>query len=129
MEGDRRWMYNRVVNHEVTSEYIDGVKNFIQFAFSRPDNLKKRCHDSNEDCIMCPCVVCQNSRVMNESEVGQHLLQKGFRPDYFVWENHGEKKRRTELGDAERDVREDDMHDTNGNGCSSRRCEFRGGNA
>jgi hypothetical protein len=45
----------------------------------------------NKDTIICPCKDCKN--LMAFTDVGtikQHLIMRGFVPNYTVWIHHGE---------------------------------------
>ncbi|XP_010456912.1 PREDICTED: uncharacterized protein LOC104738435 [Camelina sativa] len=80
----RAWMYNLIdpfTNH-ISSDYSAGVEEFIDFACSHAQNSRGR--------FYCPCVVCHNSKSLKAASVSNHLLSRGFMPNYYVWYEHGE---------------------------------------
>ena len=64
-----------------TSEYINGVEEFIKFAF----------RNSVGDRIKCPCKKCGFKRWENETTVRDHLQYNPFPENYVTWSLHGEK--------------------------------------
>lgn len=79
---DRLWMYRRVCDGFVSKEFYDGVVKFVNFAFSQASPLRV---------VRCPCVKCDNRKFQNKEIVMEHLLRKGFTPNYLRWIYHGEK--------------------------------------
>ncbi|XP_074271550.1 uncharacterized protein LOC141595481 [Silene latifolia] len=68
-------------------EYLKRLGEFIIQAVEP----KKR-HGDDEQ-LMCPCSVCKNRKKVNSaSEMREHLILKGFKPNYTVWIWHGEKE-------------------------------------
>ena len=74
---DKRWM--DLPRH--TSEYIQGVNEFIQYAFT---------HSAKENTILCPCKKCVNGCWKEASEIYVHLICDGFLDGYKTWIFHGE---------------------------------------
>ena len=64
-----------------TKKYIDGVKGFLQFAFT---------HSAKGNSILCPCKNCLNCCWLEASDVHEHLVCEGFVNGYRRWEYHGE---------------------------------------
>ena len=64
-----------------TSEYINGVEEFIKFAF----------RSSVGDRIKCPCKKCGFQRWETEATVRDHLQYNPFPENYVTWTLHGEK--------------------------------------
>ncbi|CAH9080764.1 unnamed protein product [Cuscuta epithymum] len=81
MSQDRSWMYKRLARRGVLNEdFKEGVAGFIQSAVNLYPN----------GVIACPCRKCKNKKWMTWDIVKQHLFEKGFVEDYYVWEAHGE---------------------------------------
>ena len=82
----RTWMYNRLLPGQkgYTTEFLKGVKDFIDFACQQPKYL-------NEGVIRCPCKLCKNAKHLTPEEVNVHIIKKGFTPRYWFWTSHGEK--------------------------------------
>jgi hypothetical protein len=66
---------------------------------------------SRTQIVWCPCIVCQNSRCLeNKRNIAIHLCKNGFVPGYEVWTFHGELDTRViaedehdcDVGDADR---------------------------
>ena len=74
---DKSWMEE----DRPTKTYIDGVKGFIQFAFT---------HSAKGNSILCPCKNCVNNYWLEASEVQEHLICEGFVKGYRTWVYHGE---------------------------------------
>ncbi|XP_058185677.1 uncharacterized protein LOC131302904 [Rhododendron vialii] len=74
---DKSWMYQS----RLTSEYLNGVKRFLNFAFQNA---------SIDGKIVCPCVKCGNGRWVTRSKVVDHLVCDGFIKGYTKWIAHGE---------------------------------------
>ena len=75
---NRQWMYG----NRRTSEYIDGVHNFLAVAEANKKN----------GFMCCPCPNYGNTWSYSESKtLHTHLLYKGFMPHYNVWTKHGER--------------------------------------
>ncbi|KAF7139861.1 hypothetical protein RHSIM_Rhsim06G0085100 [Rhododendron simsii] len=74
---DKSWMYQS----RLTSEYLNGVEGFLNFAFQNA---------SIDGKIVCPCVKCGNGRWVMRSEAVDHLVCDGFIKGYTKWIAHGE---------------------------------------
>ena len=73
-----QWMYG----NRCTSEYIEGVHNFLAVAEANKLN----------SFMCCSCPSCGNTRSYSDSKtLHTHLLYKGFMPHYNVWTKHGER--------------------------------------
>ena len=83
-----------------SKEYMDGVKFFLDFAFS--------IRDLEGEQILCPCAKCANSYWRTRDVVYEHLICKGFVMGYRKWIFHGEGLSSTGV-DADMDV--EDPHD------------------
>jgi hypothetical protein len=64
-----------------TQIYIQGVDNFLDFAFSK---------SVIGDKILCPCRKCVNSSWKNRSDIREDLICDGFVKGYRTWMFHGE---------------------------------------
>ena len=74
---NRQWMYG----DRHTSEYIKGVRKFLEVAEANKQN----------GFMCCPCPDCGNTRSYSYKKFPHtHLLYKGFMPHYNVWTKHGE---------------------------------------
>lgn len=84
MRNDREWMYaRRNTNGTINPNFVEGVETFIAFALNQP-----RMSDMTK--IRCPCTKCHNRKFQEVEEVRIHLFRKGFIPDYYEWNRHGE---------------------------------------
>ena len=64
-----------------TSEYIKGVRKFLEVAEANKQN----------GFMCCPCPDCGNTRSYSDNKIlHTHLLYKGFMPHYNFWTVHGE---------------------------------------
>ena len=78
---DRSWMYGG----NDTLEFINGVTEFC-------DSAMKNQSISGMEGFYCPCVDCCNVDVVSTIyELREHILRRGFRPEYHVWVWHGEQ--------------------------------------
>ncbi|VFQ65998.1 unnamed protein product [Cuscuta campestris] len=82
MNNDRSWMNWETYSCRTKPEYINGVKDFLDFAFA---------HASKEGKIRCPCINCDNYNHQNRKTVLFHLLNDGIVRSYNPWDFHGEK--------------------------------------
>ena len=74
---NREWM----CGNRRTSEYIEGVHNFLAVAETNKKNGS----------MCCPCPICGNTKSYSDRNIlHTHLLYKGFMPHYNVWTRHGE---------------------------------------
>lgn len=73
---DRMWMYKRLVPSRttVTSEFIEGVRGFIEFALMQPDFV-------SNGSIRCPCSKFKNSSgFLEPHDIRSHLYKHAFLP-------------------------------------------------
>jgi len=77
---DRKWMFVS----RLSKEYEDGVKEFQRFAVK---------HTKNPNRIICPCLKCCHSRVVNVDELGEHLVCNRIDKSYLCWTKHGENRK------------------------------------
>ncbi|XP_057993073.1 uncharacterized protein LOC131174052 [Hevea brasiliensis] len=84
MGSDRR-MYARLKDGLLTSEFIEGIEQFITFAKQHPEWM-------DGDKLKCPCNHrnCQNRNYADENTIRLHLMKHGFMPYYYKWILHGE---------------------------------------
>ncbi|XP_057999031.1 uncharacterized protein LOC131177881 [Hevea brasiliensis] len=87
MGSDRRWMYARLKDGLLTSEFIEGIEQFITFAKQHPEWM-------DGDKLKCPCNhrKCQNRNYADENTIRLHLMKHGFVPYYYKWILHGEPR-------------------------------------
>ena len=85
MNTDRSWMYQRTVNGSVLPSFVEGVDAFVAYALSQTSCL-------NGGMMRCPCnqYKCRNKQFLPAETVVEHLKRKGFVPEYFIWNCHGE---------------------------------------
>ncbi|CAE5960003.1 unnamed protein product [Arabidopsis arenosa] len=83
---DKSW----ITKHRISQDYINGVKEFLDFAFGY----------SKTDMIKCPCQRCFLVKYKNRTEIEGDLVCHGFLPTYTNWYLHGE-----ELDFQEQEVR------------------------
>ncbi|XP_020082508.1 uncharacterized protein LOC109706120 [Ananas comosus] len=74
---DKSWMKKP----RSSTEYKEGVNQFLDFAFRNASNGGK---------IMCPCIRCVNSSLQTLDDVKVHLICDGFLRGYTRWICHGE---------------------------------------
>ncbi|KAK3025747.1 hypothetical protein RJ639_040439 [Escallonia herrerae] len=75
---DKEWM----CNSRESETYVVGVDMFLNFAFR---NVVTRWGE-----ILCPCKDCVNGMFQSRIVCRDHLIIKGFMPNYTVWRVHGE---------------------------------------
>jgi len=68
----------------LSKEYEDGVKEFRRFVVE---------HAKNPSRIICPCLKCCHSRVVNVDELEAHLVCNGIDKSYSCWTKHGENQK------------------------------------
>ncbi|XP_021735706.1 uncharacterized protein LOC110702311 [Chenopodium quinoa] len=83
MKRIRSWMYERLDDRNIRTEFVKGVDEFIQFCKDHPESSKV-------DEVRCPCVKCQNLQLHDSETVKVHLYRKGFVEDYHEWLCQGE---------------------------------------
>ena len=85
---NRQWMYD----DRCTSEYIDGMHNFLKVAEANKQNGS----------MYCPCTVCGNTKDYSSVKtLHLHLLEKGFVRHYNVSTKHGKRGVMMEDGEEE----------------------------
>ncbi|XP_012832641.1 PREDICTED: uncharacterized protein LOC105953517 [Erythranthe guttata] len=89
---DKSWIK---LNDFTSNEYVNGVKNFMQFAVQ---------HAGERNNMPCPCGDCLNQSLHPPYLVKLHLLTNGIDIFYNEWVHHGEKSsKNVEDHDAHRD--------------------------
>ncbi|XP_073275513.1 uncharacterized protein [Primulina huaijiensis] len=83
---DRSWMYRRLENGFLSSEFCVGVETFVSFALSHPECLL-------DGKLRCPCnrKKCRNKCFEEAETVKFHLGRYGFVPNYYCWQFHGDQ--------------------------------------
>ncbi|XP_065861009.1 uncharacterized protein [Euphorbia lathyris] len=86
--------------------YINGVKEFLDFAFGDLDTSSDIGEGDKK--VPCPCKRCNNTRHKSSEEIYSDMLLNGIVSEYVRWIYHGEykppqKRSRTDLGDGESD--------------------------
>lgn len=116
---DRGWMYE-MTNSEgfYNLNFGPNVDKFLDFAFSNDDIVEKKETSSSSGelvpQIKCPCSRCKNIHFRKRSIVERHLLGRGFMPNYYTWDEHGETsiqevgQSSTAMDDDNEDDNEDD---------------------
>ena len=64
--------------------FILGVEEFIRKA------CEQECYQ-NDGGIRCLCNKCDCTRIMEDRVVKVHLYKHGFKPNYWIWTDHGEQ--------------------------------------
>lgn len=73
------------IDDRTTREYLDGVEEFCIIA-------TRHIQSTNVKTIFCPCRDCKNVlRYADIKKIENHLVIRGFMPDYNIWYWHGEK--------------------------------------
>ncbi|OMO86777.1 Transposase, Ptta/En/Spm, plant [Corchorus capsularis] len=81
-------------------EYIDGVINFLDFAFA---------NSARDGKILCPCVNCVNTYYKTRAEAFDHIMCDGFLKGHVNWIFHGESSiERTSTSRC--NLEEEDLH-------------------
>ena len=75
---DKSWVD---LSDRKTTEYITGISNFLDFAYSNKLPNSKIC---------CPCKKCKNRFFMSQEDVFTHCMLHGFLEGYKKWIYHGE---------------------------------------
>ncbi|XP_077247471.1 uncharacterized protein LOC143887243 isoform X2 [Tasmannia lanceolata] len=78
---DRSWI--QLPRNDPT--YMEGVKEFIKFAFANTIRGNK---------ILCPCNKCVHVKAVDRKEAEEHLLWNGMLKGYTKWYFHGESVKR-----------------------------------
>ena len=66
----------------LTTEYMDGVREFVRFATENADDPNK---------ILCPCLKCCYSKRVTPNDIRVHLVCHGIDQTYTCWTMHGEE--------------------------------------
>ncbi|XP_057984552.1 uncharacterized protein LOC110654254 [Hevea brasiliensis] len=87
MGSDRRWMYARLKDGLLTTEFVEGIEQFITFA-------KQHLEWMDGDKLKCPCNhrKFQNRYYVDENTIRLYLMKHGFVPYYYKWILHGEPR-------------------------------------
>ena len=97
IDMDKSWMKIEDRRHP---QYIDGVKQFLEFAYAHIEPGKK---------IRCPCVKCNNNYFRTQDDVEADLYYHGIVKYYIPWVLHGEEfEASTDENDDEEPSREDE---------------------
>ena len=72
-------------------QYKTGVNEFIRLASKRPNENGH---------YRCPCKSCNNVIWLDIGVVKNHLLNKGFTPEYTEWYHHGARHVFTQVEEA-----------------------------
>ncbi|XP_021737574.1 uncharacterized protein LOC110704105 [Chenopodium quinoa] len=111
---DRRWMYS---GSRTTPEYLAGVKEFCRIAVQHQWSTLVEQRLTKARPIFCPCRDCNNVKRWEDiKKIGDHLIIRGFMPDYSIWYWHGEKfppADNSSINDNEADERETNGFDDN----------------
>ncbi|XP_020207858.1 uncharacterized protein LOC109792826 [Cajanus cajan] len=67
----------------LSKEYEDGVKEFRRFAVE---------HAKDPSRIICPCLKCCHSKLVNADVLEEHLVCNGIDKSYSCWTKHGETR-------------------------------------
>nr|KYP34028.1 hypothetical protein KK1_045064 [Cajanus cajan] len=67
----------------LSKEYEDGVKEFRRFVVE---------HAKDPSRIICPCLKCCHSKLVNADVLEEHLVCNGIDKSYSCWTKHGETK-------------------------------------
>ncbi|XP_077249195.1 uncharacterized protein LOC143888642 [Tasmannia lanceolata] len=94
---DKSWM-NKKRN---TVEYVNGIKEFLIYAFNN-------CVDGK---ILCPCTRCVCSYRVNAKTAKEHLFWRGMMKNYTTWVFHGEKSSHYTSTSRNSVVEEEDAND------------------
>ncbi|XP_074314888.1 uncharacterized protein LOC141651059 [Silene latifolia] len=81
--SDRTWMYKRLDEKYLSSDFVKGVDEFIKVACEQ-ENYKKSSK------LKCPCLKCHNRPYLDVDTVKLHLYKDDFCPNYTYWICHGE---------------------------------------
>ncbi|XP_066382307.1 uncharacterized protein [Miscanthus floridulus] len=86
---DREWMY---MGHrskvDFTKEWMCKTDEFLESAFGEAGGKPIK--------ALCPCSKCANRKRQKKVNVGKHLVNNGFTPNYTRWVHHGEGHRMRE---------------------------------
>ena len=86
---DREWMYTGHRSKvDFTKEWMCKTDEFLESAFGEAGGGPIK--------ALCPCSKCANRKRQNKVNVGKHLVNNGFTPNYTRWVHHGEGHRMRE---------------------------------
>ena len=82
---NRAWMYDRLHPSQggIKPKFYEGVEEFIM-ACVRTEQF------TYEGTSRCPYCKCKCKRFLGIKSIRYHLYKDGFKPDYWVWTEHGE---------------------------------------
>lgn len=82
----REWIDQRIHPERncVPEVFLGGIDAFIQFACHQADYEERQT-------LLCPCARCNNVKQQDAKFVSRHLFLYGYKGNYYVWMNHGEK--------------------------------------
>ncbi|KAH0769454.1 hypothetical protein KY290_013435 [Solanum tuberosum] len=80
MAPSKQWI-NLYLGNRVDQAYLDGVKQFLDYAFWG---------SGNEDKIRCPCYKCCNTTLGTRETIDTHLKVYGIIQNYTFWYHQGE---------------------------------------
>ncbi|XP_075482040.1 uncharacterized protein LOC142522488 isoform X1 [Primulina tabacum] len=78
---DRSWMYRRLENEFLSSEFCVGVETLVSFALSHPE-----CLLDGKSRRPCNRKKCRNKCFDDAETVKFHLGRYGFVPNYYCWQ-------------------------------------------
>ena len=92
---NNRWMYGRCYSDRscLKKSFVEGVEEFVIKA-------------SQQDCyhidggIICPYVKFNGTRILEDRVVKVHLYKNGFKPNYWIWTDHGEDMLHIDLNEG-----------------------------
>jgi len=78
-------MYDRCYSGRrgLKESFVTGVEEFIQKA-------RQYKYYELDGGIRYPCFKCDDTRISKDEIVKVHLYKKGFKPNYWIWTDHGE---------------------------------------
>ena len=83
--ADRAWMYSGWQFGQIPSNLqLEQTNRFLDHAFSFPGVAEG-------GKIKCPYAKCHNYVRRSRDDVKEHLYKQGFRENYEIWTEHGEK--------------------------------------
>jgi hypothetical protein len=86
---DREWMYmGRTNQFDFSKEWMRKTDDFLELAFGETGGRPLL--------ALCPCSKCGNRKRQNKVNMGKHLVNNGFTPNYTRWVHHGEAHRMRE---------------------------------
>ena len=78
-------MYDRcyIGRRGLKESFVTGVEEFIQKA-------RQYKYYELDGGIRCPCLKYDGTRILKDEIIKVHLYKKGFKPNYWIWTDHGE---------------------------------------